>query len=368
MTAPNHDLIYWLAATHLLTVKLSKLHAWLESHGNFHTLFSTPSDSLKDLGFTSNEIQAIKKINWGPLETEQNWYEKTGTILTLKDPHYPALLKELADPPLVLYVIGDFKLLSEPQLGMVGTRYPSPLGKAEAKRFAGALAEKGLVITSGLAVGIDGTCHQSCLDAGGKTIAVIGTGLNQVYPRNHGPLAEKIQQNGAVISEFPLNTPPVAWNFPRRNRIISGLSLGILVVEAALRSGSLITARYAMEQNREVFAIPGSIHHPLARGCHQLIRQGAKLVESVDDILEELDTLTAFVKGKTKEKAAVSQVEALDERHRDLLRQLDFSVTAFDAILLRSGLTAREVSSMLLLLELKEYVQAVPGGYLRCKA
>lgn len=362
----SRDLIYWLAASHLQTVKLAKLLAWLEVMGNFQALFTASREDLKAAGFSDDEQKKITAIDWLQLEKEQRWYENEGTVLTLKDRHYPALLKELADAPLVLYVSGDFSLLSAPQLAMVGTRNPSSFGRAEAKRFACALAEQGLIVTSGLAMGIDGVCHQSALEVGGKTIAVMGTGLNQVYPRSHWQLAQKIREQGALVSEFPLNTPPVPWNFPRRNRVISGLSVGLLVIEAALRSGSLITARCALEQNREVFAIPGSIHHPLARGCHQLIRQGAKLVESVGDILEELGALSAFVIEKSQALTVSSQREILDQKHQNLLRQLDFSVTAFDAILLRSGLTAREVSSMLLLLELKGYIQAVPGGYLRC--
>lgn len=363
----QNDLSYWLAASHLLKVSLPKLLAWLESRNDFQSLFTAETPELKATGFTESEIEKIKKIYWPTIEAEQKWYETHGTILTLKDPRYPVLLKELADPPLVLYVSGDSSLLSAVQLGMVGSRHPSPQGSATAEQFARALSEKGLVITSGLAAGIDAACHRGALAARGKTIAVMGTGLNQIYPSAHQGLAEKlVQEGGAVVSEFPLNTPPSPWNFPRRNRIISGLSLGVLVVEAALRSGSLITARYAMEQNREVFAIPGSINQPLARGCHQLLRQGAKLVETVDDIIEELGTLKAFAEALSAPPLSTASAELLDEKQRNLLNNIEYSVTALDSIMLRSGLTATEVSSMLLLLELKGYVQAVSGGYLRC--
>lgn len=362
----SNDLIYWLAVSQLAQVQLTKLSAWLKMKANYHSLFTASSGDLKEAGFSPLEIEKIKKVPWAQLEEEQKWYERRGTILTLQDPCYPPLLKELADPPLVLYVSGDVRALAAPQLGIVGSRHPSPLGYAQAERFAKALSEQGLVITSGLAAGIDGACHRSTLAARGKTIAVMGTGLNQIYPRSHQVLAEKIMEEGAVVTEFPLNTPPAPWNFPRRNRIISGLSLGVLVVEAALRSGSLITARFALEQNREVFAIPGSIHHPLARGCHQLIRQGAKLVESVEDIVEELGALKAFVKAKPIVPAPPLKQEALDQKSKSLLNYIEYSATAFDSIMLRSGLTATEVSSMLLLLELKGYVLVVQGGYIRC--
>ncbi len=364
---PSNNLLYWLALSHLLTIKPAKFKAWLEVMGKLESLFTSTSSDLKEAGFSLREIEKIKTINWSVLEEEQRWYESRSIrVLSFQDPHYPALLKELADPPLVLYVSGDFKLLSAPQLGMVGTRHPSSFGLKTAEGFAGLLVENGLVITSGLAAGIDGVCHSSALAAGGKTIAVMGTGLRQIYPRNHQRLAEKIREQGALISEFPLNTSPLAGNFPRRNRIISGLSLGLLVVEAALGSGSLITARYALEQNREVFAIPGSIHHPQARGCHQLIREGAKLVETVDDIVEELAALTAFVKAKRKLAPPASERLDLDQGQENLLSYIEFGVTAFDELLLRSRLTAAEVSSMLLLLELKGYVEAVQGGYRRC--
>ena len=205
------------------------------------------------------------------------------------DPAYPGLLEELPDAPPLLFIEGDPSLLERPQLAMVGSRRASRPGLDNATAFARSLARGGFVITSGLALGIDGAAHQGALDVGGKTIAVLGTGLEQLYPRRHLGLAARIVEGGgALVSELPLDCPPQAANFPRRNRIISGLSLGVLVVEASPSSGSLITARLAAEQGREVYAIPGSIHHPGARGCHQLIRQGAALVESVEDVLQAL--------------------------------------------------------------------------------
>ena len=210
-------------------------------------------------------------------------------VVMWDDPAYPALLAELADAPPLLFVAGDPGVLEAPQLAMVGSRRASRPGLDNARAFARSLAGVGFVITSGLALGIDGAAHQGALEGGGKTVAVLGTGLQCLYPRRHvGLAAQIIEQGGALVSELPLDCPPQASNFPRRNRIISGLSLGVLVVEASPSSGSLITARLAAEQGREVYAIPGSIHHPGARGCHQLIREGATLVESVEDILQAL--------------------------------------------------------------------------------
>ena len=218
------------------------------------------------------------------------WLEQSGHHLMMwDDPTYPGLLEELPDAPPLLFIAGDPALLAQPQLAMVGSRRASRPGLDNATAFARSLARGGFVITSGLALGIDGAAHQGALDVGGKTIAVLGTGLQCLYPRRHVGLAERmIESGGALVSEMPLDCAPQAANFPRRNRIISGLSLGVLVVEASPSSGSLITARLAAEQGREVYAIPGSIHHPGARGCHQLIRQGAALVESVEDVLQAL--------------------------------------------------------------------------------
>jgi DNA processing protein len=210
-------------------------------------------------------------------------------LLSLDDPRYPGELLQMADPPLLLYVLGQLAVLQHPQrLAIVGSRNPTPQGEAHAREFAHALGAAGVCVVSGLALGVDGAAHTGALDAGAPTIAVVGTGLDRVYPKRHLALAHRIAAQGAIVSEYPLGSAPLAAHFPQRNRIISGLSQGTLVVEAALQSGSLITARLAAEQGREVFAIPGSIHAPQARGCHALIRQGAKLVESAQDILEDL--------------------------------------------------------------------------------
>ena len=270
---------------------------------------------------------------------------------------------EIADPPPVLFVHGDPTLLVRPQLAMVGSRNPTPGGSETAQAFACHLAQAGLVITSGLALGIDGASHRGALEGGGATLAVAGTGLDRVYPASHRGLAHAIVANGALISELPPGAPPLPEHFPRRNRIISGLSAGTLVVEAAANSGSLITARLAAEQGREVFAIPGSIHNPLARGCHGLIKQDAKLVETAQDILEELAPLTGIFTLPVKhlgEKGNETPLCTVEQKA--LLERLSFEPVAVDTIIRRSGLTPEVVSSILLTLELQGYVISSAGG------
>jgi len=260
----------------------------------------------------------------------------------------------------LLFVRGDAALLGAPQLAVVGSRNPSHGGCDNARAFSGQLTAAGLVVTSGLALGIDACAHAAALDSGGRTIAVAATGLDRVYPSAHRELAHRIAAQGALVSEFALGTPPRREHFPRRNRLISGLSLGVLVVEAALRSGSLITARLAAEQGREVFAIPGSIHSPLARGCHALIRQGAKLVENAPDILEELGALAGFIAASPG--AAAPTDTMLNSAQQELLELIGFDPVEMDTLVARSGLTPGRVSSMLLLMELHGLIEARPGG------
>jgi DNA processing protein len=293
-----------------------------------------------------------------PLEAELRWLDEPGNqLVTLGDDDYPPLLREIPDPPICLYVRGRRELLARRQFAIVGSRNPTPGGCLNAAAFAEALTHAGLLITSGLALGVDGCAHRAALDAGGATLAVAATGLDRVYPAGHRDLAHRIAEHGALLSEFPLDTPPRREHFPQRNRLISGLSLGVLVVEAALKSGSLITARLAAEQGREVFAIPGSIHSPLARGCHRLIRQGAKLVETAQDILEELGPLAAV--GRPAESGGVAP---LDARLAQLLEQLGYDPVAPDTLVERSGLTPEAISSMLLHMELRGLIAACPGG------
>jgi DNA processing protein len=293
----------------------------------------------------------------------ESWLAAPGNhLLRLDDPRYPDLLRQIPDPPPVLYVRGDPAALGNLQLAIVGSRNPTRGGLENARAFAAHLAGAGLTITSGLALGIDAAAHEGALAAGGTTIAVTGTGLDRVYPARHRELAHRIAGQGALVSEFPPGTPPRPAHFPQRNRIISGLSLGTLVVEAARRSGSLVTARHALEQGREVFAIPGSIHNPLARGCHALIRQGAKLVETADDILEELGALAVAVTADATAPDAPAGAGELDPEYRRLLDALGHDPLPIDELVARSGLTAESVSSMLLILELQGYVAPEAGG------
>lgn len=278
-------------------------------------------------------------------------------LLMWDDPAYPALLAELGDAPPLLFVAGDPDLLEQPQLAMVGSRRASKPGLDNARHFARSLAAGGFVITSGLALGIDGAAHQGALDGGGKTIAVLGTGLQCLYPARHQSLAAAIvEQGGALVSELPLDCPPQASNFPRRNRIISGLSLGVLVVEASPSSGSLITARLAAEQGREVYAIPGSIHHPGARGCHQLIRDGATLVESIEDILT---ALRGWQQGMSPPPAETS-APAL----HPLLQLLHAAPHSSEGLALASGLSLSEVLVALTELELQGRISCEGGIWL----
>ncbi len=261
----------------------------------------------------------------------------------------------------MLFAEGDLETLDFPHLAMVGSRNPTSSGRETAEAFAAHLAAQGMVVSSGLAAGIDAAAHCGALAAGGYTTAVMGCGLNHCYPPEHAELTRQIAAQGLLLSEFPPDLPPRKEYFPRRNRIISGLSQGVLVVEAALHSGSLITARLALEQGREVFAIPGSIHNPLARGCHRLIREGAKLVETAADILEELPQLG--VRGPVSAPAAPSEpVPELDSDYEKLLESLETTPLAVDRLIERSGLTPEAVSSMLLMLELRGLVQAEAGG------
>ncbi len=331
------------------------------------TQFTDPEAVFTKLNTAENisarTRSALLEPDWNQIEQDLAWFDEPDRhIITLQDPRYPALLKQIADPPSLLFVQGDVDLISQWQIAMVGSRNPSASGRDTAYEFARYMAQMGLTITSGLAMGIDAAAHQGALAGQGKTIAVIGTGLDRVYPAKHRDLAHDIASAGAIVSEFALGTAPRAENFPRRNRIISGLSLGTLVVEAALQSGSLITARMALEQGREIFAIPGSIHNPLARGCHQLIRDGAKLVETAQDILEELGPL-AGVQGEEKANIDIAESEIeLDDDYLLLLNHLGYDPIQIDLLIERCRLTADVVSSMLLLLELQGQVESLPGG------
>jgi DNA processing protein len=305
------------------------------------------------------ELQALLQETWAWLEADP----EHRTIVTLGDKDYPAALLQTEDPPALLYAMGQIdqleRLQSSQTLAMVGSRNPTPQGKLNAQAFARSLSQAGFSIVSGLALGIDGAAHEGALEGASPgqlaTIAVVGTGLDRVYPRSHLPLAHRIAQRGLILSEYPLGTPPRAENFPRRNRIISGLSQGTLVVEAALESGSLITARQALDQGREVFAIPGSIHSPQSKGCHALIRQGAKLVESAQDILEELHSPHPLA-----QMPLTLEPEAPTET--GLLAHLGHDPINLDTLQARTGLDTAHLQAELLDLELAGLVERLPGG------
>ena len=328
---------------------------------NLQLLFENPKLAKN---ISERSYQALLAPNWDLVEQDLLWFEEPNRhIVTIQDERYPHLLKEIVDSPSILFVEGDASLLSEWQLGIIGSRNPSVTGRDNAFEFSRYLAHGGLIITSGLSEGIDAAAHQGALAVKGKTLSVIGSGLDCIYPEKQRELARDIVQEGALVSEFALGTSPRPENFPRRNRLISGLSLGVLVVEASSRSRSLGTARMALEQGREVFSIPGSIHNPLAKGCHQLIREGAKLVETAEDIIEELGALASAGEVLEKKEAMVnSGPRTLDGDYQLLFTCLGYDPVGIDTLAEQSGLTVDIVSSMLLLLELEGRVASLSGG------
>lgn len=354
----------WLALLRAPGVGPTTFARLLERFGDPAGVLGAPRPELERAGLGGPAIDWLRAPDPTTLDGDLAWLATPGNhLLRLGDPDYPPLLMEIPDPPPLLFARGDPGLLAHPQLAVVGSRNPTQGGARTAWEFAKYLAGRGLIITSGLALGVDAAAHEGALE-GGPSIAVSATGLDRVYPPQHRELAHRIAAQGVLVSEFPPGTPVRRQHFPRRNRLISGLALGTLVVEAAARSGSLITARLAGEQGREVFAIPGSIHNPLARGCHQLIRQGAKLVETAQDILEELGPLLgrlAEVQGSPPIPLA-TPAPRLDADYQALLDCLGHDPLAMDELMQCSGLGADVVSSMLLLLELEGYVTLAPGG------
>ena len=325
----------------------------LMEFGSPEAVFAASPGSLKSLVKANVAAEIAMGIDDDLLAATMLWLEDCNNhIVTLADSDYPQALLNTIDPPLLLYVKGRLDLLNLTALAVVGSRNATPQGIHNAEAFARSLSDSGLCIVSGMAHGIDAAAHRGALQGQGSSIAVIGTGLDKVYPAANRDLAHLLAAQGALISEFPLGTPPLAANFPRRNRIISGMSIGCLVVEAGLQSGSLITARLALEQGRDVFAIPSSIHAPQSKGSHALIKQGAKLVETAQDILEELGG----------QIAAPAQASETHGANPALLEHLGFDPVDMDTLGARSGLTVAELSAMLLALELEGCVSALPGG------
>ena len=362
MTSGTHktDLHYWLAlirAPGLGTVQAARL---LEQFGEPRALFHAGTASWRAAGIPRALHGGLQEPDWAGVEQDLRWLAGDRRhLVTWSDPRYPAALREIVQAPIALFCHGDPELLAQPQLAIVGARTATPQGLDSAGAFAAELTRRGLLVTSGLAQGIDGAAHRGALAAGGATVAVCATGLDRVYPARHRELAHDIAARGVLVSEFPTGTPPVADHFPRRNRLISGLALGVLVVEAAPQSGSLITARFALEQGREVFAIPGSIHSPLSKGPHRLIRQGAKLTEHVDDILEELAPHAAAVRLAPPAPEAAPVLDPTQER---VLAALGYEATPFDRLVERLELSVDRLSAALLALELQGCIAAAPGG------
>ncbi|MGF1687497.1 DNA-processing protein DprA [Photobacterium japonica] len=359
------------------------LHAWLRlaavptlgGHRITRLLqHSTPQDltrmtavELAQTGLTPAQIQHYLHPPVTKIAHSLKWAEQPGqTLLTLDSPDYPLLLKEIASPPPLLFVRGETRWLHEPQLAVIGSRSASLDGREAAYEFAAALVAADYVVTSGLALGIDGQAHYGALKNGGATVAVLGSGLDRIYPAKHRDLAAAIAEQGALVSEFWPDEAPRPQNFPRRNRVISGLSVGVLVVEAAQKSGSLVTARYALEQGREVFALPGPIRYAGSRGCHALIKNGAKLVETPADIFEEVGALTECVKNNHSNRRG-EEPENEELPFPALLATVGSEATPVDVVAERSGLPVHEVMMQLLEFELQGWVTSVPGGYIRTR-
>ncbi|MDH5484979.1 MAG: DNA-processing protein DprA [Gammaproteobacteria bacterium] len=346
----------------------TKLQDLLNHFTSADRVLSAGITELEQLGLNPDNIKRIKSPDLAGIDRDLAWQGNPGhAIILIGDTRYPQTLKSINQPPILLYAIGDTDYLNQPQFAMVGSRTPTAIGKRTAFDFARHLSGSGLTITSGLALGIDTECHRGALEGLAGTVAVVANGLNRIYPSSNTALAEQIAQNGCIITESPVGTEPHKGLFPRRNRIISGIAQGTLVVEAAKNSGSLITARHALEQDREVFAIPGSIHNPLARGCHSLIKQGAKLVETAEDILEELLPLVNFPSSShTSAHIESSEIEnSLDPDHQALLDSMEYEAASIDLLVERNPLNAAEIASMLLILELQGHVISENGLYSR---
>ncbi|MEE4174674.1 MAG: DNA-processing protein DprA [Xanthomonadales bacterium] len=367
----------WLKIARAPGLNGRRLLELLPAVGGADALCATPAGQLTAMGLEPEQVRALREPDPALLASDQAWLAGDGHhLIGISEPDYPALLQQIAGPPAVLWVWGDPAALWQPQIAMVGSRNPTPGGREHAREFAETLVREGWAITSGLAAGIDVTAHVGALDAGGQTVAVLGTGPDQVYPARNATVAEAIAGQGAVVTELPPGSPPRKQHFPSRNRIIAGLSLGVLVVEAALNSGSLITARLAADQGREVFALPGSLHNPMVKGCHRLIKQGARLAESTADITGALAPMAGELARALKRRLAVEEAPEKQAAVRapedeELLRDNDYaqlwSALGHDPItqeqlLSRLNIDARSLSSMLLMLELRGLVQTIDGG------
>lgn len=366
----SEGLAGWLRLTLTPGVGTDTARKLLSAFGLPEAVFAQPASALRQVvsAAQATALATPPEHFSTQLATTEAWLDGAADrrIWTLADTDYPAALLQTEDPPLLLYAVGSLADggCAAPAIAIVGSRNPTPQGLANARAFAGSFAGAGLAVVSGMALGIDGAAHEGALDAGGTTIAVVGTGLDRVYPKRHLTLAHRIAASGLVLSELPLGTPPLAHNFPRCNRIISALSQGTLVVEAALQSGSLITARLALEQGKEVFAIPGSIHAPQSRGCHALIKQGAKLVESAQDVLEELRWPGRMANAPESIATSPDSTRAQGQKglKNAVLEALGHDPASLDVLMARTGLDAAHLQGQLLELELADQVARLPGG------
>lgn len=357
MLAPDDEIASWVGLSLIPGLGDESYRKLLRTFGEPKNIYATSYAILSEV-VGKDVAEGIRRgVDLDKLVPLFAWLgHEHNHIVTLADAEYPQALLQIPDPPPLLYVKGRLDLLNQPAIAVVGSRHATPQGQMNAESFSRNLSDSKLCIVSGMALGIDAAAHRGGLDGASSSIAVVGTGLDIVYPSRNHVLAHELAQHGALISEFSLGTTALAHNFPRRNRIICGLSLGCLVIEAAIRSGSLITARLAVEQGRDVFAIPGSIHSPVSKGCHALIKQGAKLVESANDILDELKWPSPQISVVTNRNDSTE-----NDRH-PLLDALGFDPVGIDALTARSGLTSDTVCAMLLQLELEGRIACLPGG------
>lgn len=360
----NNDPTYWFALLRAPVLRRRSLTQLLEVFKTPENIFRAGPRELCGCGLSGKALEFLENPDWAAVETDLEWLAKPNNhLITLPDDAYPVLLKQIHDPPPALYLSGDPAVLNCMQISIIGSRRPSPDGRRIARNFARDLAHLGITITSGLASGLDSEAHKGALQAGMKTIAVLGSGLDIIYPPWNGDLAASIIANGALISEFPLGSRPLRANFPLRNRIISGLSLGTIVVEAALKSGSLITARCALEQGREVFAVPGSIYNKTSHGCHYLIHEGAKLIECVDDVLEEIGPLTALLSRERRLPVENDKkLKMLDADCKLLLDNIGKRPVTIDVLVEETGLPVNSIAAALLALEMEGLIDSLPGG------
>lgn len=366
------ELSYWLALWRINGIGSSHFQKIIEQFQQLDAFFAQSVAQLRALGLTPEQSEQIsgfyQQANtpvWEGVQRDLAWQQaQNHHVITWNSPHYPGLLREIKGAPPVLFVCGDVGALSLPQIAIVGSRNCSRSGRKLAHEFACHFSEQGFTTTSGLALGIDTSAHQGALIGRGKTIAVLAHGLDQIYPVRNRSLAGDICENGALVSEFPIGVNPQPQYFPRRNRIISGLSLGVLVVEAAIKSGSLITAHEAGDQGREVFAIPGSINDPLSKGCHELIRNGAKLVETAHHVVEELSPLLGFVAQPYDQATPTHQYDT-ESLEAQLLQAIEFEPISIDQMVGITGLSVADINSTLVMLELDGLITQQAGGYCR---